>query len=256
MRLKVIGCKVLTREMGYLSAQCPHFLDFTWLRQGYHNEPDLLRNILQEQIDRIDADADCCTCSNGIGEFDAILLGYGLCSNGSCGVSSKKYPIVIPRAHDCITLFLGSKERYRALFDSADGGIYWYTPGWIENSVMPSRERDEMAYQAYLQEYDEDNAQYLMEMEQGWMKKYRYAYYIQMPGISYPDYRGYTRSCADYLGWEFRDEAGDDSLLRRFLWGEWDPKEFLVLPPNTAAQPSYTEDILCPVPQGEQFPGK
>jgi len=38
---------------------------------------------------------------------------------------------VVPRAHDCITLLLGSKERYAKLFGERPG-TYWYSAGWLE----------------------------------------------------------------------------------------------------------------------------
>ena len=44
-------------------------------------------------------------------KYEAILLGYGLCSNGLVGLTARSIPLVIP-VHDCITLFLGSKEQY------------------------------------------------------------------------------------------------------------------------------------------------
>ena len=98
------------------------------MRQGLHNTPEALRNELQKEIDAIDLDQDIHTgTEDSCGPIDAILLAYGLCSNGVCGLSSKKYPLVVPRAHDCNTLFLGSKERYREYFDTYSG-IYWYTP--------------------------------------------------------------------------------------------------------------------------------
>lgn len=243
-RFKMLACKVLTREIGYLSAQCENMLDITWLRQGYHNEPDVLRKILQENIDRIDAGDDPYTCSEQVGDFDAILLGYGLCSNGICGVSSKKYPIVVPKAHDCITLFLGSKERYKTEFDKLSGGIYWYTPGWIENSLMPSPERYKLLYDHYAEEYGEENAEYLVEMESGWLREYRAAAYVELDNIVYPDYRAYSKACADYLSWKFLDYVGDSSLLKNFLDGNWSEDDFLIIPPGHTAEQSYDENII------------
>ena len=64
-------------------------------------------------------------------DFEAILIGYGLCSNGIMGISSNKYKLVIPRAHDCITFLLGSKEKYSKYFTDMPG-TYWYTMSWIE----------------------------------------------------------------------------------------------------------------------------
>ena len=40
-------------------------------------------------------------------------------------------PLVPPAAHDCITLFLGSRQRYMEYFQ-AHPGAYFKTTGWIE----------------------------------------------------------------------------------------------------------------------------
>jgi hypothetical protein len=50
MRLKLIACKVLFREISLLASQCGNFVDITWMRQGYHRTPDLLRSTVQEQL--------------------------------------------------------------------------------------------------------------------------------------------------------------------------------------------------------------
>lgn len=46
MNLKLIACKVLCRELSYLTAQSPNFIDASYLRQGLHNTPEKLRDIL------------------------------------------------------------------------------------------------------------------------------------------------------------------------------------------------------------------
>ena len=56
-------------------------------------------------------------------KYDAVLLGYGLCSNGWWGWRPARIPLVVPRAHDCITLFLGSKERYLDYFQKQPGRV-------------------------------------------------------------------------------------------------------------------------------------
>ncbi len=245
MRLKLIACKVLFREISLLAAQCDHFIDITWMRQGYHRTPDLLRSTVQEQIDRIDAGDDPCTCNNEIGDFDAILLGYGLCSNGIVGLHSSRYPLIVPRGHDCITFFLGSKERYRSLFDARSGGTYWYTAGWCENVMMPGRKRAELEYNRYLEKYGEDNAQFLMETEQKWYKEYKAAVYIGNEENGFPDYGEETREAAEYLGWEYVREPADLSLLQAMMDGNWDESRFLVLQPGQHIEPSYDADIIA-----------
>ncbi len=234
-RLKVIACKVLMRELYWVAARTPNIVDIAWKKQALHNTPDLLRASVQAAIDEAEAEEE---------QYDAILLGYGLCSNGIVGLTSRKTPLVIPRGHDCITFLLGSKERYRDIFDSYSGGIYWYSPGWIEHSLQPGKERYERAYQEYADKYGEDNAQYLMDMEQNWMKEYRCALYIDWPALHRDDYDRYTRECADFLKWEYRSEQGTPDLLQDFMDGNWSDDRFLIVQPGQTVQPSFEAGVI------------
>jgi hypothetical protein len=172
MKLIAITCGVLFREFCSLAAESSNLIDIVFLKQGLHNEPDKLRQQLQNEINKIESALPEDELSD-----TAIILGYGLCSNGVVGLTSSKVPIIVPRAHDCITLLLGSKERYQEYFNSRRG-IYWYSAGWIERTLQPGRERYEKVFNQYLEKYGEDNAQYLMEMEQNWFKEYKWAIYI------------------------------------------------------------------------------
>ena len=246
MTLKVVACKVLSREISLLIPQNPNFIDVTYLRQGLHDTPDELRRVVQGQIDAIDDGSDMHSVerrSDGK-EIDAIVLAYGLCSNGIQGIRSKKYPIVVPRAHDCITLLLGSKEKYDQFFNEFGGRAYWYTPGWIENSPMPSEEKYVLLKERYIEQFGEDNAEYLLEMELGWQKDYEHIAYIAWDGILQDGFVDFARSCAEYFNWNFRLFQGEDTLLRDMLSGNWDDERFLVVPPGDAIAPSFGVDIL------------
>ena len=120
MFLRVIACEIAFRELCHAAATSPNLVDFDFLTQGYHDVPGTGRAELQKQIDAVPA-----------GRYDAIILGYGLCSNILTGLTTSHTPLVIPRAHDCITFFLGSKERYQDFF-TAHPGTYYYTSGWLE----------------------------------------------------------------------------------------------------------------------------
>lgn len=243
MNLKVIACKVLYREISMISADLPNLIDVTYLRQGYHNTPDLLRATLQAEIDAIDSGTDPHTVDTENIQLDAILLAYGLCSNGVAGIKSKKYPIVVPRGHDCITLLLGSKEKYQHYFDT-HRGVYWYTKGWIEQTVMPGKERYESIYQEYVSKYGEENAKYLIEMEQGWLGKYEWATFIDWPQFDNSEQIQYTKKCAEFLNWNFDVQPGDDTLLRDFLSGNWDDERFLIVPPGCKITPTHDDKII------------
>lgn len=249
-RLKVIACKVLFREISLIGCRSESILDVTYLRQGLHDTPEMLNKTLQAEIDRIDSGKDVYSQDLKQGrEFDAIVLAYGLCSNAICGLKSSRYPLVVPRAHDCITLFLGSKERYKEYFDTHSGGIYWYTQGWIEHSSMPGRERMEHLRAEYTEKFDEESAEYLLETEAGWMKAYSRCTYVDWESLHSESHIEYTRECARYLDWDFDLLTGESSLLERMLSGDWDSGDFLIAMPGEAIKQSYDDAIIRAEPQ-------
>lgn len=221
-RLQLIACKVLQREAYFCAARTKNVVDVVLMPQGLHNEPDKLRSEVHKALERTHDIQDR--------PYDATLLGYGLCSNGVVGLSAG-IPIVIPRAHDCITVLLGSKERYQEYFDS-HRGVYWYSPGWIESGQQPGRGRYEKLLDEYRRKYGEDNAQYLLEVEQTWMKEYQWATYVDWGLSESQDYKTFTRDCAEFLGWKTEELTGDSGLMQRFVDGLWNEEDFLVVPPG------------------------
>jgi hypothetical protein len=244
MRLKMIACKVFFREISLIAATSANYLDVTFIRQGLHSTPDLLRKALQGELERIDAGSDMYTYKPRYDykerDFDAILLGYGLCSNGLAGLCSNKYSLVAPRAHDCITLFLGSHEAYQDYFDS-HRGTYWYNASWIENSsFMPSEESEEALRAIYTERYGEEGAQYLIEQE--WPDSYERCTYIKWDELDFPQYEKYTEDAAAYLGAAFDVVKGDSGMLRDFINGKWDDERFLVTRPGQKIVADYSNE--------------
>ena len=231
MRLQLITCEVMQREAYYCAARPKNVVDVVLMEQGLHDEPDRLRTEVRKALENIlDIQGR---------QYDASLLGYGLCSNGIVGLSAK-IPIVVPRGHDCITLLLGSKDKYQKYFDS-HRGVYWYSPGWIESDKLPGKERYENTLKEYQEKYGDDNAQYLMEMEQGWMKQYNWATYIDWDFVNSNEYREYTKRSAEFLNWNYDELKGDPVLMQKFVNGNWDKSEFLVVKPGWKIKENVTE---------------
>ncbi len=243
MRLKVIACDVLNREISYLSSLSNCYVDVTFLHQGLHCTPDKLKIMLQKEID---------IANNGFPynhfelypEYDYIVLGYGLCSNGIIGLSSKKLSLVVPRAHDCITLLLGSKSKYDELF-SLNPGTYWYSRGWIECSIQPGEERYINTLNQYVERYGEENAEYLMNMEQGWFSKYNKAAFINWKCLGNTEYyKSYTKKCAQYLKWDYTELNGDFLLMEKILNGYFEDGDVQVIPAGKTITLSHNENII------------
>lgn len=246
----LLACHVLWRELSQTAAESPHEIFPVFLKQGLHNEPDNLRKQLQEQIDEADRIADQIVEDLGQEQsYDAILLGYGLCSNGIAGLSSRHYKLVVPRGHDCITLLLGDRRLYREYFD-ANPGVYWYSGGWIATKTMPGPDRMELLRKIYSQRYEDDETvEFLLDEEKHWMANYKQACFIRQDDLAASeelrdDWRCYSENCAKWCGWKYQELKGDTRLLKMLVDGIWYDDEFLVAEPGHTLQPSHDQDIV------------
>jgi hypothetical protein len=243
MRLKVIGCEVLARPIYLCAARSPHIVDVTFLRRGLHETPPDLRACLQEEIDRVGP------------EYDAAVLVYGLCGGATAGLRAGSVPLVVPRAHDCITVFLGSRDRYREEFTSHPG-TYWYALDYLEREDTTSSSTGmlgigagtdaelQVAYEQYVELYGKDNADYLMETLGGWKDHYDRAAFVDMGVGDTTAIEARARAEAQGRGWLFERIAGDLSLVRRAVEGDWDA-DYLVLQPGLRLAQTYDEDVIA-----------
>jgi len=100
--IALIGCEVFLTEIDLLAAGAEHIVEKRFHGIGLHDRPDEMRVRLQQEVMEMDRRDD----------IEAVVLAYGLCGCGTAGLRAGRHPLVIPRAHDCITVFLGSKELY------------------------------------------------------------------------------------------------------------------------------------------------
>lgn len=225
LRIAVVLCRVLEDEIGHLARDVPQVVHLEHLPQGLHDDPPRLRSEVQAAIDRVEATTLA----------DVIVLGYGVCSRGTEGLRTSRCRLVMPRAHDCITLLLGSKERY-AQYVSEHPGTYWYSPGWNRHHLPPGPERHARLLADYRVRFGDDNAQYLMETEQHWFHTYDRATWVDLGVTATEADVEYSCRCARWLGWHFDQQQGNPDLLRTLVTGPWDVERFLVLEPGQVAR--------------------
>ena len=240
MRVKLIACEIMFRELCACAAQSKSIVDLEFLPKGLHDiETADMAARLQDCIDRASE-----------GDYGAIALAYALCNNGTVGLTARTVPVVLPRAHDCITLLLGSRGRYNALFERHPG-TFFRSPGWmeresanVEGSIYEklglTQKYDEM-----VAKYGEDNAKYIMETMGGWKQNYTHLVYIDTGVAQQLGFEDNARREAEDNGWTFEKTSGDTGLLQRLVDGDWDSSDFLIVNPNQKVRASHDDQVVC-----------
>ncbi len=241
MKLKCLSCEALARMVYYTAAQTPHVVDVEVFRLGLHNEPKSLRARLQEAID----------ANVGAG-YEAIVMAYALCGQATAGLIARDVPLIIPRAHDCITLFLGSRARYQQEFVDHPG-TYWYALDYMQRRDKSSTSlalgsgldtaNIQDVYQEYVAKYGEDNANYLMEIMGAWQSHYQRAAFIDVGVGDGTPVEQLAQDEAERRGWSFDRVMGDLALVRNLLYGDWN-EDYLVIPPGQRIAMAYDDQIM------------
>jgi hypothetical protein len=226
----VIACDIALREVCQAVASSPNIVDLEFLTQGYHDTPAEGRRVIQERVHAVPP-----------AKYDAILLGYGLCANMIVGVTATHTPLVIPRAHDCMTFFLGSKERYEEVFRSQTGA-YFYSPGWLESRrrrrINAQQQQKGVSLEKqpacaeWTRQFGEEGARYLEQVMEAWAGHYTRGVLIDPPSSGEAGCADAVKRICEERGWRFERLAGDNGLLQRWLDGAWNDSEFLILRPG------------------------
>ena len=99
----LIACAMQQDEIEKYRKQLNITYPVVYLQRGLHRNPSVLRNLLQQEIDRHQ-------------DVDIILLTYGLCGRGTEGIVSWNTELVMPRFHDCIHQLLENHVDKNSLY--------------------------------------------------------------------------------------------------------------------------------------------
>ncbi len=235
----LISCAVLARECYHCASLSKNIIDLRILEQGLHDiGENKMTSALQKEIDSIDNE-----------NYDAILLAYGLCNNGICNLHAE-IPLVAPRAHDCITLLMGSKEEYQKYFYEHPG-TFFRSSGWIErskdnlsNPESTTRKMGMGSYEEYVETFGEENAKYLMETLGNHLRNYSKLTYIDTGMANTEQQKEESRAWTKEQNWQYSEYEGTTRLLMMLMNGEWNESEFLVIEPGKTIRPSYDDGII------------
>ncbi len=220
MKVLIIACSVLKHELESVdgSGVCIEYLE-----QGLHRTPTKMPAAIQGIIDQAGED------------IDYIVLGYGSCGSGIVGVKAGKQPLVIPRAHDCISFWLGSTKAHQKEHEKTPG-TYYLTRGYIEEGKPPM-----VAYEEYKERFGEETARWVINEE---FKNYTRVALIDTGAYDLEKYRQHARETAEFLGTSYEEIMGSLDYFEKIIKGEWNKKDFLILQPGEEFTQSKMLEIL------------
>lgn len=233
LEVGLVCCTVFEPEIRLLASTAPNVRSMKFIDQSYHDRPNVLREHIRTAIAELETDP----------LVEVVVFGFGLCSRTIEQLTTTRCPLVIPRAHDCISLLLGSAERYASCMKECPG-TYWYSRGWLAGGRVLTPEKLEQQHAEIAAKYDVELADEMLESERQVLRTYQRACYVDL-GLfeSHADFER-TKQIAAAFSWEPRLEHGDPGWLTRMLTGPWDEREFLVLQPGEMAECSGDEHIL------------
>ncbi len=204
--IKLICCKTMMDE---IEAMKPAEMPADYVEYALHRNPDKLREELQKRIDEEK-------------EAGILVFSYGLCSKGLDGLQAGDKTLVIPRVHDCISLLMGSREKYEEEF-GADPGTYYLSKGWIDQQADP--------YQEYLEQVEKYGRENALWITQETYKHYKRVAFIDTNLSNLEKHEQYAKEVADFLGVEYVRIQGQNDFFEQLVAGQWE-KNFLVTPPG------------------------
>ncbi|MFO7610958.1 MAG: DUF1638 domain-containing protein [Clostridia bacterium] len=236
MKYKLICCDVLEMEASLCIKKSDAVIDVEYTEKAAHEKPHDLRDRIQAAIDRATG-------------YDAVLLGFGLCGNSLDGLKAGDSPVVAPRAHDCCTIFLGSRQRFNQLFSGRES-MSWGCTGYCRKDGDYLRKSDtgkqmglDRTYDEFVDEYGEENARFIWETIHP-QNDADEVLFINIPETYDPAvYMDFEREMG-MAGKKINIEKGSMELIMKMTDGKWDD-DFIVIPPGNGIAAVYDkEEIL------------
>jgi hypothetical protein len=239
MKLKFICCEVFFRMACLAASTSPNTVTFEFTPIKADTVSDELRAMIQAMIDRTEEE----------GDWDAIILGYGLCGNGTEGLRAKRLKMVIPRAHDCCTIFMGSADKFLEHFENRLGAE-WSSHGYLErgskylgDTELGRRMGYDREYKDLAEQYGEENAKMIWETLHPTGADQKNIYIRVEPFESLGFFEKFTQMAREEAAEtgaprDMEVLEGSMRIIRKLVDGVWDD-EFLVVEPGAEIEPSY-----------------
>jgi hypothetical protein len=205
----VLACETLRPELEFVMNASGAELPVWYIESGKHVFPDRLRESIQNGIEGIPP------------EYDTVLLLFGFFGNAMVGIRTGAFRVVLPKAADCIPLFLGSQERRNRY----GARRYFFTEGYLNAESNPAAD-----YARLVSRYGEENARMVTrEM----LKHYENLSIVDTGTFDVASVRDAVTELSGITGVPVEVLPGDLRLISMLLRGDWPPEEFFVFGPGS-----------------------
>jgi hypothetical protein len=204
----IVACETLKQELLAVMEKRGCDYPVIWVDAGKHTWPDKLRVAVQEAIDGIPP-----SCGT-------ILLLFGFCGNAMVGIETRGHRLVMPKAADCIPLFIGSlRER-----ETYGTRTYFFTEGYLNSggSMLSDASR-------IYERYGEEDGLYILKKMLGHYQDFA----VVNTGVFDVDaIKARVDDFAKPLEIPVKLIPGSLRFIDALLAGDWQDTAFLVLEPG------------------------
>ena len=182
----IIACQTIGNEVQILVEKT---VALETLEAGLHNHGQRLKDAIAVSVNRVD------------GNYDPIVLGYGLCANAVLGLSTDKSTLIIPS----IAMMPGSSEAYQALLKD-NPGTYFLSRGWIDSRITLLDE-----FENLVERYGQKRA---LWVQKKMFQNYAQLVYVDTNMAPSTAQESIAKSAAAYMDLSYRKVAGTAELLK------------------------------------------
>ena len=198
MKRILFGCGIVQKELeDAVKRYGIDDLDIFWFEGGLHNNPQTLRDALQEKIDATT-------------DYDEIILGYGLCGNALLGISATNCDILYPKTDDCISALMCENCRMSELRRNS----FFTSRGWLSENAEDQYTAD---YNRMVEKFDEETAKELMD---DIYAAYKNLVYMQTEEVISEEDMAKAKEKASVMGLELVFEPATITLYEKLIRGD------------------------------------
>ncbi len=206
--ITIIACASIKPELEHIKAGAKD-VQIRYLPQNLHRTPEKLKKMLQNKVNEV-------KYNDG-----KLVLGFGLCSNAIIGIKAPQQGMYVPCAHDCITFFLGSREKYNELFRKYPG-TYYLTKSWIGDKKDPLG----LLENEYTQRVGKEMAEETMRKE---IINYDYISFINTLDDDRGKCRERAKENAKFFKKKFIEHKANNDFFGKIVFGPHQKPDFIYI---------------------------